>query len=163
KRRLGTGIRERSVLCEHSRLIGEQVGTAAVLHMILSEPSVHFYRRRTQHVIHRRCDIYGVLTLPLILSGRLLVVRVRRLKARLRANRVPLQTRLRGGMRVEAVKQVEHWPVVVERLQLGCVEKPLTRRTIDRQEVADAVIAMTDTQRRGARAKRAEAERCRSA
>jgi len=86
------------------------------------------------------------LLLPLILPGRLLVVRVRRLKSGLRRDDIELNGRPRRWPQIDAVEEVIHVPVRMQRLDLRCVQEPRTQRPIDGKEIPDLVVAVPDAE-----------------
>ena len=148
-----------AALCQCRGLIRERVSAAVVLDAITTQPTVSFHQHMCiDDVRERRREIERTLALLLILSSGLLIVRVWSLKPGLRRDDIELNSRARRRVKVEAIEEVGHVSVGVQRLGFGRVKESTAQGAVDRQEIADAIVPTADTERGGRCAKRSVSE-----
>ena len=113
-----------SVLADSFWLVGKQIRTGKILHVILPDIGAGAQQcRRTEKMSPARGHVEGFHLLPLVLTRRCLVEAVRRLEPGSRQKQIQVKRICGVRLKVRTIKEGLGVSDIVNRLKLGRIQK----------------------------------------
>ena len=130
------GTRQPPGLRERRRLIGERLRRRKIVHAVLAHPGISCeQQRRTEYTGECQPYIKACHVLPLILSCRLLIVRIRDLKPGPGGGGIQMERGCIAGSPVKALKYILSIATRMERQEFRRIQKTVAAYPVERHEI----------------------------